>query len=167
MTTSTGSGNAVFSAGPTFTGTIAAAAATFTGTVNHTGGFQVGGNAMTFPGSAATLASLNIADQTLTGGANVTSQSLSTGSITVDCGSRSTQFITGATSAWSITAPANDGSCFVLLTNAPSSAVVPTFSGFTVGSNTGAALTTVASAKFTISIWRVNGVAAYSIFAHQ
>lgn len=55
LTTSTGTGNAVFSVGPTFTGTITAAAATFSGTVNYTGAFQVSGNGMTFPASAATL----------------------------------------------------------------------------------------------------------------
>jgi len=41
--------------GPTFTGTITAAAATFSGTVNHTGAFQINGNAMTFPAAAASL----------------------------------------------------------------------------------------------------------------
>jgi len=122
---------------------------------------------ITFPSSSATVAALNLASQTLSGGANVTPQSLSTGSITADCGTRSIQYITGATSAWSITAPTSDGSCYILLTNAASSAVAPTFSGFSIGSNTGSPLTTVGSDKFTISIWRINGVAGYSIFAHQ
>jgi hypothetical protein len=140
---------------------------TFAGTVNSTGGFQFNGNAMTFPGSAGTLAALNITDQTLTGGANVTTLAQSTGNITIDCGARPIQSITGSTSAWTITAPSNDGSCFLILTNAGASAVVPTFSGFTVGTNTGAPLTTVASAKFTINIWRAGGTSGYSIFAHQ
>ena len=42
-----------------------------------------------------------------------------------------------------------------------------TFSGFTVGSNTGATLTTTNTNKFTVSIWRINGTSGYNIFAHQ
>lgn len=125
------------------------------------------GTTWTGPSTNATLAALNIASQTLTGGATVTTQALTTGSITVNCGTRPLQSITGSTSAWSITAPAADGSCFLILTNAASTPAIPTFSGFTVGSNTGSALTATASSVFTISIWRANGVSGYSIFAHQ
>ena len=121
----------------------------------------------TGPLTNATLAALNIQGQVLAGGATVTSLSLSTGSLTVDCGARPLQYITGSTSAWSFTAPAADGSCMILLTNASSSAVIPSFSGFTVGSNTGGTLTSTGSSKFTVQIWRINGTSAYTIFAHQ
>lgn len=121
----------------------------------------------TFPSANITVAALNIADQTITGGANVTSQSQSTGNITVDCGSRPLQYITGNTSSWAITAPAADGSCILLLTNAGASAVIPTFSGFSVGSGTGDALTATASLKYSIMIWRVNGTSGYRVAAHQ
>jgi len=137
------------------------------GTLNVSGTFQSGGNTMTFPGSAGTLAALNIADQTLSGGANVTSLSQSTGNITVDCGARPLQYITGATSAWTITAPSSDGSCILALTNAGASAVIPSFSGFTVSSNTGDTLTTTASSKFWIWIGRINSVSSYSVKALQ
>lgn len=131
------------------------------------GAVTIGGNTITFPTSAATLAALNLQNQNVTGGATVTSQSISSGSFTVNCGLGPEQFITGPTSAWTITAPSSDGSCLILLTQPGSSAQIPTFSGFTVGSNTGSSITAVASTKFTISVWRVNGVSGYSIFAHQ
>lgn len=138
---------------------------TIPGTINVSGTFQAGGNAMTFPGSAATLAALNVADQTLAGGANVTSLSQSTGNITVDCGARPLQYITNG-GAYTITAPANDGSCVLLVTN-NGSAGSTTFSGFTVGSNTGSSLTTTNTSKFKIYIDRINGTSSYFINALQ
>jgi hypothetical protein len=44
---------------------------------------------------------------------------------------------------------------------------VVTFAGFTVGSNVGDALTTTNGNKFTISIWRIHGIASYTIKALQ
>lgn len=57
-------GNVVLSAGPTFTGTITASAASFSGTVNHTGAFQIGGTAETFPTSGLIVGTTD--PQTLT-----------------------------------------------------------------------------------------------------
>jgi len=125
------------------------------------------GTTWTGPSSNANLAALNIASQTITGGAGVTVQALSTGSITADCTTRPLQTITGAQVAWSITAPSTDGSCIIKLTNAASSAVAPTFSGFTVGSNTGDPLTSVNSSAFMIWIARVGGTSTYSVKALQ
>lgn len=113
----------------------------------------------------ATALQTNVADQTIAGGANVTSQSLATGNITVDCGSRPLQFITNG-GAFTITAPANDGSCVLLVTNNASAGAI-TFSGFTVGPNTGDALTTTNTNKFMIFIVRINAVATYTIKALQ
>lgn len=121
---------------------------------------------MTFPSSNGTIATLNLTSQTITGGVIVTSQSQSTGSITVNCGSRPLQYITASTSAWVITAPSNDGSCILLITN-PASAQIPTFSGFSVGSSTGDTLTSTNTSKFSIHIWRVNGTSGYRVAAHQ
>jgi len=120
---------------------------------------------MTFPSSNANVAALNIADQTLTGGANVTSKSLTTGNVTIDCGACPLQFITNG-GAFTITAPANDGSCIVLITNNASAGAV-TFSGFTVSSNTGDSLTTTNGNKFFVTIVRINGTATYLIKAAQ
>ena len=112
-----------------------------------------------------TIAQLALADQTLSGGANVTSQSQSTGNITIDCGSRPLQFITNG-GAFQITAPSSDGSCILLITNNASAGAV-SFSGFSVGSNTGDPLTTTNTSKFSIHIWRINGTSGYAIKAHQ
>lgn len=120
---------------------------------------------ITVPNTTSTLASLGIAGQTITGGANVTAQSQSTGNITVDCGSRPLQYITNG-GAYTITAPSNDGSCILLVTN-NASAGATSFSGFSVGSNTGDTLTTTNTSKFSIFIWRINGTSGYRIAAHQ
>lgn len=116
-------------------------------------------------GCNANLANLTTADQTVSGGANVTSGSLTTGNITIDCGKVQDQFITNG-GAFTITAPANDGQCILLVTNNASASTI-TFSGFSVGSNTGDALTTTNTNKFSIFIWRINGTSGYRIAAHQ
>jgi hypothetical protein len=111
------------------------------------------------------FALLGVEEQVLAGGARVTSKSLSTGNITIDCGDRPIQHITNG-GAFTLTAPANDGSCMLLVTNNGSAGAI-TFSGFDVGSSTGDALTTTDGHLFTISIWRINGTAGYRIAAHQ
>lgn len=123
---------------------------------------------VTVPASSLTIAALDVADQTVSGGANVTSDSLGTvtsGTTTIDCGARPLQFFTNG-GASTLAAPASDGSCIVLMTNNGSAGAI-TFSGFSVGSNTGDALTTTNAQKFSIFIWRVNSVSGYRIAAHQ
>lgn len=120
---------------------------------------------MTFPSSSGTISTLNLTGQTITGGVIVTSQSISTGSYTVDCGTRPLQYISN-NGAFTLTAPSNDGSCILLTTNTGSAGAI-TFSGFSVGSSTGDALTTSNTSKFSIHIWRVNGTSGYRIAAHQ
>ena len=110
-------------------------------------------------------ASLNIEAQVLAGGATVTAKSKTAGNLTVNCGERPLQYQTNS-GAFTLTAPAADGSCMLLSTNDGSAGNI-TFSGFTVGSSTGDALTTTNGHKFTLSIWRVNGVAGYRVAAHQ
>lgn len=120
---------------------------------------------MTFPSSSANVAALNLQDQSLSGGANVTSLSLATGSVTIDCGKCPLQYITNG-GAFTITAPSNDGSCILLVTNNASAGAI-TFSGFSVGSNTGDSLTTTNGNKFYITIVRINGTSTYAIKAAQ
>ncbi len=125
---------------------------------------------------AAILATVPLAifnnqeDQTLTGGANVTSKSLGTissGTLTIDCGARPAQHLTN-NGAFTLAAPVNGGSCFVTVTNGASAGAI-TFSGFTVGTNVGDLLDTVVGHKFTIFIWKNDGagVAGYTVYAHQ
>lgn len=123
-----------------------------------------GTTSVTLPTSGTLLAN-SVADQTISGGANVTSLSQSTGNITIDCGARPLQYITNG-GAYTITAPSNDGSCVLLVTN-NASAGATTFSGFTVGSNTGDALTTTNASKFMIFIIRINGTSSYTVKALQ
>lgn len=186
VTANTGTGAVARATSPTFvTPTLGVATATsINGNIFTTGTYTLTGSSgktLTFnnsitlagtdsttwtgPSSNATLAALNIASQTVSGGANVTSQSISTGSYTVDCGTRPLQYITNG-GAFTITAPANDGNCIVLVTNNGSAGAI-TFSGFSVGSNTGDALTTTDTNKFSLMIWRVNGTSGYRVAAHQ
>ena len=136
-----------------------------TGTGAPTLAFGSSPTTQTFPTASATLAALTTADQTVTGGANVTSLSQSTGSISVDCGARPLQYITNG-GAFAITAPSSDGSCVLLVTNNGSAGAV-SFTGFSVGANTGDSLTTTNTSKFSIFIWRVNSVSGYRVAAHQ
>ncbi len=69
-----------------------------------------------------------------------------------------------AAATW--TAPTADGSTTILVTNDGSAGTI-TFSGFTVGSNTGDTLDTTNGHKFLISILRINGTATYSVTALQ
>lgn len=122
----------------------------------------------TFPLTNANVAVLNIADQTLSGGANVTSGNLGTfssGSHQIDCGTVPLQYFTN-NGAFILSAPNNDGSCIVLDTNGASAGSI-TFAGFSEGSNTGDPIGVTNANKFSLQIWRVNGTAGYRIAAHQ
>lgn len=123
------------------------------------------GTTETFPSTSATISALNIADQTLTGGANVTPNAQATGSFTIDCGKVPLQWIAN-TGAWTLTAPSNDGSC-ILQEEVGASAGAVTFTGFTVGSNTGDALDTTSGHKFKIYISRIHSISSYTIQALQ
>ncbi|SHG92298.1 hypothetical protein [Bradyrhizobium erythrophlei] len=105
-------------------------------------------------------ATLNKPDQTVSGGANVTTLILTAGSSpTIDCGARPLQSIIASASAWTIYPPSSDGSCMLMvINNATSGSPAPTFaSGFYVGSNTGDAIPTGAGAVYIISIVRITG----------
>ena len=125
----------------------------------------LGSAVVTLPGATSTLAALDLADQTISGGGNVTSLSQATGNITIDCGARPLQYMTNS-GAFTITAPANDGSCILLVTNDGTAGSI-TFSGFSVGGTTGDSLTTTNGDKFSIQIWRINGTSGYRVAAHQ
>ena len=138
-----------------------------TGSFNTT--FAAGASVThTLPTATSTLAALNIADQVVSGGATVTSYSLGTlssGTTTIDCGKCPLQYFTNG-GAFTLAAPANDGSCVLYQLNNGSAGTI-TFSGFTVGANTGDSLTTTNGSKFKIYINMVNSVASYTIQALQ
>ena len=131
------------------------------------------GTSWSGPSTNATLAALNIASQTVTGGANVTTLANSTGNLAVDCGARQLQSISNA-AAFTITAPANDGACIVMVTNAAgagaiTAAAAQNFSVPTTCPATGCgdAPTNTVGNVFSWHIWRIGGVAGYRIAAHQ
>jgi hypothetical protein len=83
----TGSGPLMFGTSPAVTGTLTAAAANFSGTVNHTGAFQIGGTAQTFPASGLLVGTTDI--QSLTNKSLVSSTDV-LGGVTMTLGSDAT-----------------------------------------------------------------------------
>ena len=128
---------------------------------------------MTVPAATDTLALLGTASQALTGGVHLTGHSygtVTTGTVTVDCGYNPEQYLINGGS-FTLAAPsAGDGQCLLFVRNNSSAGTI-TFSGFTVGSNTGASLTTTNGNLFSIFIWRITdgtgSTAGYSVYAHQ
>jgi hypothetical protein len=119
---------------------------------------------MTFPSTSATvLTTANTA--TITKGFTVTPNNISTGSFTVDPSLGNYQYVTN-NGAYTITNPASDCAVDILVTNG-ASAGATTFTGFTVGTNTGSPLTTTNTNKFLVAIRRINSVSTYSIYALQ
>ncbi len=158
-----------WTAGQTFTNSDLILKGSSTGVTTFTSSNAGASNfTVTVPGNSLTIAALDVADQTVSGGANVTSDNLGTitmGTTTIDCGVRPLQYFTNG-GASTLAAPAADGSCIVLMTNNGSAGAI-TFSGFSVGSNTGDAVTTTNTQKFSIFIWRINSTSGYRIAAHQ
>jgi hypothetical protein len=128
----------------------------------------LGTSIITFPAVTDTIAVLGTADQLLSGGANITSHSIGTvtsGTTTIDCGQSPLQYMTNG-GASTIAAPSNDGSTIIFITNNASAGTI-TWSGFTEGANTGDTLTTVNGSKFSVSVYRVNGISHYLVSAYQ
>lgn len=106
--------------------------------------------------------------QVFSGGAIITSNNLGTvsgGTVTINCGNGPLQYLTN-NGAFTMAAPAADGSCMVLTTNGAAAGTI-TFTGFSVGVFTGDALTTTNTSNFTITIWRINGKSSYRVAALQ
>lgn len=185
-TTATGSGAPVRATSPVLvTPTLGAATATSingntftTGTYTLTGAASktltfnhsltlagTDGTTMTFPGTSSTvLTTGNTA--TITIGYSVTPNALTAStSFTVNPALGNYQYITN-NGAFTITNPASDCAVDILVTNGATAGTI-TFTGFTVGSSTGSALTTTNTQRFLISVRRINSVSTYSIYALQ
>jgi hypothetical protein len=89
----------------------------------------------------------------------------SSGTLTLDPTLGNYQFVIN-NGAFTLAAPSSDSAIDLLVTNGASAGAI-TFSGFSVGSNTGDALTTTNGSKFLISIRKINGTALYGITACQ
>ena len=126
------------------------ASPTFTGTPNVSGAQLLKANG----------------SQAISGGFTLTPNNLGTiASFTVAPNSGNYQYGTN-NGAFTMTAPASDCAVDILVTNGASAGAI-TFSGFTVGSSTGSALTTTNGHRFVISIRRINSISTYSIYALQ
>jgi hypothetical protein len=127
--------------------------------------------ALTISGDHTLIAGTSVVtagNQTITGGYAITpfnAGTKSTGTYTPASSDGNYQYATNG-GAHTLAAPANDCAIDILYTNNGSAGSI-TFSGFTVGSATGSALTTTDTSKFLISIRRINSVATYSIYALQ
>jgi hypothetical protein len=108
--------------------------------------------------------------QTITGGFNVVPYSIgaiSSGTLTPNPLNGNYQYLTNS-GAFTLAAPASDCGIDLLVTNGSTAGAITFAPGnWTVGSNTGDALTTTNTSRFIISIRRVNAVATYVIKALQ
>lgn len=114
------------------------------------------------------FASLVLPDQILSGGANNTSFPIGVvagGTITIDCGKNPLQYLTN-NGSFVLAAPVNDGSCIILTENSAAAGSI-TFSGFSVGANTGDPLNITPNNNFGIFVWRINGISGYRVNAYQ
>lgn len=122
---------------------------------------------MTFPSTSSTvLTTGNTA--TITKGYAVTpynGSTVSSGTFTPDPANGNYQYYTN-NGAHTLANPASDCAIDILITNGASAGTI-TFTTFTVGANTGSALTTTNTSKFVISIRRINSVSTYSVYALQ
>jgi hypothetical protein len=90
---------------------------------------------------------------------------LSTGTYQLDCGNGPLQYGTNG-GTFTLVAPTNSGSCIIYLVN-NSAAVVPGYSGFTIGINTGDTYVTTNTYKFFISITCIASICTYYVKALQ
>lgn len=123
---------------------------------------------VTLPSATGTLLS-TAETQTITKGFTVTPNSIGTpgagSTVTLDPSAGNYQYLTN-NAAFTLAAPSSDCAIDLLITNGASAGAV-TFSGFTVGSSVGGALTTTNTNKFIVSVRRINSVSTYSIYALQ
>jgi hypothetical protein len=116
------------------------------------------------PGS---MALTTIPDQIITtGGATVFPLANPAGTVNLDCGARPVQYVPNV-GAFTINAPVFDGSCLLQIENGSGASATVTFSGFTVGANTGDPIDNGVGHHFTVSVWKIHGVASYSVRALQ
>lgn len=91
---------------------------------------------------------------------------MSSGTLTIDCGKSPLQYVT-ANGNFTLASPSNDGSTIILVTNGTAANTI-TLSGFNVNSATvGVSFDNVSGHKFSMSVWRINGVSGYVVVPHQ
>lgn len=136
--------------------------------VGGTLGFNLSGaTTLTIPPGSHSPAMLDVADQTASGGANITAygNGIASGTFAPDCGKGPLQTLTN-NGAFNFSVPSNDGSCVIQITNGSSAGSV-NFAGYTEGTNVGDALTTTSGAHFNVIITRIAGISHYLATAYQ
>lgn len=121
----------------------------------------------TVPAGTGTLLSTS-AGQTISAGFAFTTYSggtISSGTYTPTCTNANYQSITN-NGAFTLAAPSGDCAIALLVTNGGSAGAI-TFSGYTVGSNTGDSLTTTNGNKFVITLYSIASTATYMVKALQ
>jgi len=159
---------AVTLTGADITGAGGALAASSVASFNtRTGAVTLTAADVTGVGGALSASSLSLTatNQTFSGGVNAVAYQYATGNITVNFGLGPIQWVNN-TGAFTITAPTLAGSTILTIFNGAGAGAV-TFSGFTVGANTGDALDTTSGHKFSLMVWGVNGVWSYNVKALQ
>jgi hypothetical protein len=123
---------------------------------------------LTPPNASATIAALDVEDQTLTGGARVTSKSLGTptngSTVTLDPGDRPIQHLTNNVAGFTLAPGSNGGSIILEILNGASAGTITT-SGFTKVS--GDSFTTTNGHKFHCSVIVGNAYSSLSVLALQ
>jgi hypothetical protein len=106
-------------------------------------------------------------NQNVTGGFTFTAYNAgaASGTFTPSSMNGNYQYITN-NAAFTLAAPTSDCAIDIMVTNGATAGAI-TFTGFTVGANTGDSLTTTNTSKFIISIRRINAVATYTVKALQ
>jgi hypothetical protein len=122
---------------------------------------------ITLPGTTGDILS-TAETKNITKGFTVTPHNLgtvTTGTVTPDAANGNYQYMTN-NGAFTMAAPAADCAVDILITNGSTAGVI-TFSGYTVGANTGSNLTVTNGNRFIVSIRRINAISTYSIYALQ
>lgn len=109
--------------------------------------------------------SLGATGQNLAGGVYTTPFLYPTGNIAVDFSLNPIQYVYN-NGAFTITAPSQAGSCILTIINAATPGVV-SFTGWTVGANTGDLFDVVPGHKFSLMMWGVTGTYSYNVKALQ
>jgi len=133
-----------------------------------TGTLVPGTKTMTFPTTNAANVLTDNNNATITAGFYFTPYNLGTvssGTTTPDAANCNYQYIVN-NGAFTLAAATHDSAIDIYMLNAGSAGAV-TFSGMTVGSNTGDALTTTNTSKFIISLRRINSISTYTVKALQ
>jgi hypothetical protein len=111
-----------------------------------------------FPAITSTVVTLDGVSQALGGGFHITSYSIgveSSGTYQINCGNGPQQYLTNG-GAFTLSAPANDGNCVILITNNASAGTI-TPSGFTSAAFFGDTMVSTTAYKYILSIMTING----------